>query len=403
MKSKRSLYLALLVAITAVPFVFGFSEPNFLGPGIRQFGHKLEPVLESKEGNIIYSPWNIASLLGLVGQGAHGETATAFWHLLGLPDNGDKEGFKETLHKFNVHGSFQLSNGIGIWLQSGIMFNPLFQQTAVEMFKAQLAQEDFREHPEESRKEINRWISQKTHGKIPDLLKTGSVKKDTKVVLAAALYMNAPFQRPFQITNSRQDTFTPTNGQSFPITFMHQMGSYNYFEDEFVQLVEIPYKSQPLNVVLWIMLPKVENRTIDVETYNPLLSAAQVDLKIPKMEVRSTFDLRKPLEALGFTLPFSMGADFSGMVHGTVELTSLLHEAYMSWDEKGTEAAAATSAVMTTTRYQPPEQVFQFHANRPFSFLIWEKDSGIPLFQGHINVPKPFLGRPDLNESLIDQ
>ncbi len=400
---KRPLYFVLFVAIASVPFVFGFSDPNLMGPGLRQFGKNLDQVIEKPGENTIFSPWNIGSLLGLAGEGARGETEAAFWHLLGLPKTGDKAGFKEAIQTLNVQGPFQLSNGVGLWLQSGMMFNPLFQQTAVDIFKGQLAQEDFREQPEVARKEINRWIATKTHGKIIDLLKAGSIKKDTRVVLASALYMNAPFLRPFSTSNSRQDSFTPSNNQPFPITFMQQTASYNYFEDEFVQIVEIPYKSNPLNVVLWILLPKKENRPIDVDTYAPLLFAAEVDLKIPKMEVRSSFELKKPLEALGFTLPFTMAADFTGMVAGNLELTTILHDAYMSWDEKGTEAAAATSIVFATTRYQPPEEVFQFHANRPFSFLIWEKETGIPLFQGHVEKPKPFLGRADLNDSFLDQ
>jgi len=401
-KSKRPLYFALLTALASVPFVFGFSEPNLIGPAIRQFGQKMDTVLEKPGENTIFSPWNIGTLLGLAGEGARGDTELAFWELLGLPSSGDKAGFKEAIHTLNVHGPMQLSNGVGLWLQSGMLFNPLFQQTAVDVFNGQLAQVNFKEHPDDARKEINHWISLKTHGKIPDLLKPGSVKKDTKVVLASTLYMNAPFLFPFSLSNSHRDTFTPSNGKEFPITFMQQTSNLNYYEDDFVQIVEVPYKSNPLDVVLWILLPKGDVRPIDVDTYGPHLMAARVDLKIPKMEVRSSYDLKKPLQALGFVLPFTMAADFTGMVAGQVELTDIIHEAYMSWDEKGTEAAAATGTVFTTTRYMPEEKIIPFHANRPFSFLIWEKSTGIPLFQGHIDTPKPFLGRTDLTDNLLD-
>lgn len=396
----KRIYITLICCAAALPFVVGFSSPEFLSHGIQAFGNKLETVMEKPGENLIFSPWNIATLLALTGEGAEGETQKAFWDLLEFPAKGVPEAFKEKIEKFEQKGLFKLESAIGLWLQTGLMFNPLFQKVAVENFEGQLEQVSFKENPEKGRTEINHFVSQKTHGKIYELIKKGGIKKETEVVLVSALYMNAPFLKLFSINHSREDTFTPKNGTPFSITFIHHEDSYGYYEDSEVQIVEIPYKSSPLEVVLWVALPKGEFFPLSIEKYDPLLTTARVDLKLPRMEIRSTFDLKEPLAKLGFTLPFSVNADFKPMVNGPIKLSTIIHEAYLAWDERGTEAAAASSTIFVKS-VQIPQEVIPFHANRPFSFLIWEKTSGIPLFQGQVASPTPWRGREILEKNDI--
>jgi serpin B len=398
---KRRLFLTLFLAIFGFSFFVGFSEPEGLSGSLQNFGRKMEKTLStSSQKNLIFSPWNLANLLVLTGNGAHGETATSFWKLLDLlpGEHGRNEAFKEMNLNLLQTGEFELSSAVGIWLQTGMFFNPLFQQIAIDDFQAELGQSEFRENPENARKKINKWVFEKTHGKIFELLKKRSVDKETRVVLASALYLNAPFLHPFNANESREENFNPGSSPSFPITFLHQVGTYRYLQTETFQLIEIPYKSAPLDVVLWVILPKGDFVEINPSTTDSLLKSTKIDLKLPKMEVRSSLDLRKSLETLGFTLPFSPEADFSGMVQEKISISTIVHEAYMGWDERGTEAAGASAAVFLKSAREPTE-IVDFHADRPFSFLIWEKGTGIPLFQGKVITPTPWKGRQFLDKN----
>ena len=378
-----------------------FSQPEGLSKSFRSFGRKLEKALLVSHENLIFSPWNLANLLILAGEGAQGETADSFWKLLELSpgEHRRNEAFREMNLNLQQKGELELSSAVGIWLQTGMLFNPLFQEIAVNDFQAELGQSEFKENPDAARTKINRWVLEKTHGKIYELLKKGSINKETQVVLASALYLNAPFLHPFDPNESREETFKPGSSPAFPITFLHQAGTYRYLETEDFQLIEIPYKSAPLDIVLWVVLPKGEGSEIDPLALDSMLKSTRIDLKLPKMEIRSTLDLRNAFEALGFTMPFSPQADFTNMSQQKMSLSSIVHEAYMGWDERGTEAAAATATIFARSSAPVPSKWVNFHADRPFSFLIWEKGTGVPLFQGKVVTPSPWKGRQFLDKN----
>ena len=88
------------------------------------------------------------------------------------------------------------------------------------------------------------------------------------------------------------------------------------------------------------------------------LESRNVDLTMPKWEFESSFSLASALQALGMPSAFSPDtADFSGMTSGEqLFISDVIHQAFVSVDEEGTEAAAAT-AVMMAGSAMPPEPV----------------------------------------------
>ncbi len=90
---------------------------------------------------------------------------------------------------------------------------------------------------------------------------------------------------------------------------------------------------------------------------------------MPRFEFESDFSLRETLVALGMPVAFSGEADFSGMTgNRDLFIAEVIHKVFVSVDEAGTEAAAATAVVMPTA--MPPEDPVEVTINRPFIFLI---------------------------------
>jgi len=115
------------------------------------------------------------------------------------------------------------------------------------------------------------------------------------------------------------------------------------------------------------------------------LGVHQVTLTMPKFKYESSFGLKEALSALGMDVAFTDDADFSGM-NGKRELfiQDVLHKAFISVDEAGTEAAAATAVIVgATSMPQPAEMTI----NRPFIYLIRDNATGTLLFIGRVLDP----------------
>ncbi len=134
-------------------------------------------------------------------------------------------------------------------------------------------------------------------------------------------------------------------------------------------------------------LSEVENQfTADnLDAWLSRISRQDVNVYLPKFKVTwGTFELNKPLKALGIKKAFGSGADFSGM-DGTRSLFIglVLHKAFVEVNEEGTEAAAATAVVMTKS----VPRTYVFRADHPFLFLIRDSVTGSILFLGRVLDP----------------
>src|SRR6185437_7135906 len=98
---------------------------------------------------------------------------------------------------------------------------------------------DFRRQPDPCRQQINRWVEERTNGKIKDLLQKDDITKDTALVLVNAIYFKAAWENPFQPSaTNKDDRFEVGNGEKVPVAMMHQTGHFNYMEDDALQALE---------------------------------------------------------------------------------------------------------------------------------------------------------------------
>jgi serpin B len=251
---------------------------------------------------------------------------------------------------------------------------------------------DFASAPEEARTTINEWVSEQTEERIKDLIPQGAIDALTRLVLTNAIYFNAAWANPFEEAATHDGPFHLLDGSEASVPLMKQTEGFGYAEGEGYQAVELPYDGRELAMV--VLLP----REGQFEEFEGGLDAAQAEqiigslayrqvaLTMPKFEFESEFMLRDTLAALGMAEAFSEQADFSGMTgQRDLFISDVVHKAFVSVDENGTEAAAATAVIMKLTA--AVEEPAEMTMDRPFIFLIRDLETGAILFVGRVVEP----------------
>jgi serpin B len=251
---------------------------------------------------------------------------------------------------------------------------------------------DFATAPDASRVTINDWVEERTRDRIQDLLPPNSISSSTVAVLTNALYLKAPWAAPFDEGMTRDATFTLLDGAEISVPTMYEVEGHGYTEGPGYQALEMTYRTDELSMVF--LLPDAGTFAdfeagLDADTLAGILDDLEtrsVEVALPKFEFESTFTLKETLEAMGMVIPFTGSADLSGMVEGGgLFIDNAYHKTFIAVDEEGTEAAAATAVVVVET--SAPAGEVEFHADRPFLFLIRDRVTGALLFFGRMVDP----------------
>jgi serpin B len=371
--------------------------------GNSAFAFDLYQALRDKDGNLFYSPYSISVALAMTYAGAHGETAQQMADTLHfmLPEDCLHASFNSLDLELGQRGQgakgkdgdeFRLNIVNAIWGQKDYHFLDTFLDLLAENYGAGVRILDFASEPQESRININEWVSDETEGRIKDLLPPGFITPLTRLVLTNAIYFNAAWQYPFDKNATREESFYLLDGEEITVPMMRQEEMLGYAEGDGYQAVELPYDGGQVSMV--ILLPQsgefeTFEKSLDAQRVNAILENLEsrgVALAMPRFESESAFSLRESLAAMGMTDAFSGDADFSGMTgNRDLFISDVVHKAFVSVDEAGTEAAAATAVGMVTS--MPPEATVEVNVNHPFVFLIRDIPTNTVLFVGRIINP----------------
>ena len=376
-----------------------FSQVQTLASSNNAFALDLYARLKATEGNIFFSPSSISTCLAMVYSGARGQTAaqmaqTLHFNAEPAPLSAAFSQLQQQLNSIQEKKEVQLDIANGLWSQKQHPFLPAFMDQARDAFQASLNQADFLTQSEPTRQQINTWVSDKTHGKIADLLPTGVVNTSTRLILVNAIYFKAAWAQPFRPAATANAPFHLAAGRDIEAPLMNQKAAFAYAETNNLQLIELPYLGNALSLV--ILLPK-ETATIgDLEhkLTEPVLNQwlgqtrrQRVDLFLPKFKVAAQCNLTQTLNQMGIKDAFTSSADFSG-IDGQRDLliSAVIHKACVDLNEQGTEAAAATGAVMALTSARPTA-IPVFRADHPFLYLIRDNTTRSILFMGRLSDP----------------
>jgi serpin B len=382
------------------------SDLESLADGNTQFAFDLYGQLQSQPGNLFYSPYSISSALAMTYAGAEGGTAEEMAATLRflLDQENLHPAFNALDQKLDLLAElevpkdqgdpFQLNIANAIWGQQDFHFEDDFLDLLAENYGAGLRLLDYISQPEESRLAINQWVSDETKEKIQDLIPQGGITNDTRMVLSNAIYFKATWLEEFNKELTEEGIFYGLGGEEILAQMMRtgQDASFRYLKEDGYQAVELPYIGSQVSML--VLVPdqgrfeefedqfSIEelNRTLDGLSYSP------VELTFPRFEFETEISLASTLSAMGMPTALSEAADFSGMT-GAKDLfiSDVFHKAFVSVDEEGTEAAAATAVVMSLTSM--PESPIELTVDRPFLFLIREHETGTVLFMGRVVNP----------------
>ncbi len=359
------------------------------------FAFKLYGQFSKEEGNIFFSPYSITVALAMTLEGARGGTAAEMEKVLGLP------GDAAMRRKFFALDTDRLGSLLGVemanafWSQKDHKFLPRYTGVLKKYYHAGAFTADFATAPDKARLKINSWTADRTHGKVPDLFPENSLDTLTRLVLVDAVYFKGEWKTAFKKDLTTETDFFTAPERVVKVSMMALSGDnarFNYSEPPGLQMLELPYKNDRLSMLL--LLPaqgglKELERTISPEqlsAWKQGLYKERVDVYLPRFVLNARYSLPDTLSEIGMPSAFTLQADFSGM-DGKKDLyiRQAVHQGFVEVNEEGTEAAAATGVSMDLKSMPMP--VAQFRADRPFLFLIQERETGRIVFMGRVQKP----------------
>ena len=357
------------------------------------------------KGNLFFSPASIHTALAMASGGAGGTTGTQMSQTLHLADAAPEthQALGLLTRKLNSpprdlrqNPMYELTMINALWGDKNYTFEPEFTALMKEQYGAGMRSVDFR-LAEPVRKRINDWAAMATRRKILDLIPQGMITARTRLVLTNAIYFKSNWAHPFKKPATAAGEFRATDGKAVDAQMMNQQYRFSYTEMADFQLLRLPYNRWALSML--IILPRkdgdlgrVEKQltTKNLSAWLGKLRTCDVKVTLPRFTFASQFKLTDTLKAMGMTEAFSMGADFSGMSKTKKKdlyISDVVHKAFVTLDEEGTEAAAATAVMMKVKSALRPMTPKVFKADHPFIFIIRHRETGSILFMGRVADP----------------
>lgn len=433
-----------LIILSASLFEYSFSADiqnsdfNKIVSGNNEFALNLyskikkHPQIKESEGNLFISPYSISTAFAMVYSGARGNMAKEIQDVLCFPQVGFEQvalGFgnlQKHLQNNQKAAGFQLNLANSLWLQKGYDFVPEFLEINKKYFDTGLSELDFAKS-EQATKTINAWVEEHTKEKIKNLIPSGTIDNFTRLILTNAIYFKGNWVIPFKEENTKPADFNITKDKKVQVQMMYQKERYKYAKTDDMELLQIPYgldeismlimeisrdnnrinsgdlgyndagkltreqlKELP-NLSMLILLPKsIDDLDINLKTlesYIQQMKEQEVEVYLPKFKFScDTIELKDILIEMGMKDAFTGRSDFSGInPQKELFISNVLHKTFVEVNEKGTEAAAASSLrIMMDIPTAPPPI---FRADRPFIFIIRDNKSDSILFMGRVANP----------------
>lgn len=345
-----------------------------------------------KTDNWLVSPFSLQCALGMLSNGASGETHNEILHTLGLSQYSQEEVnayFKKLIEGLHtVNSAITVKTANSVWGNAGVPLKEDFLKMNIENYSAMVSQLDFSDPSAVD--QINAWCNQTTEGLIPSIL--DEVNPTATVYLLNSLYFKARWKSEFAPEKTQEGDFSALSGKMVKADFMQTQRMAAYVENEWFTSTSLSYLND--SYVMRLILPQPE---ISIDQVLQALSEsdenlwkntilAEINLKMPRFTLENKMNLIPALQALGMKKAFTNEADFSSMSDIATYISLVQQATRLKVDEEGSEGAAVT--VIEGDLMSPlPEEKVDFFLDRPFLFQILEPATGTVLFIGQVGSP----------------
>ena len=328
--------------------------------------------------NVVLSPYSAAVALSMLEEGAEGETKAEFDDVLG--------GCLYAAEDLGSNDVLTVKSANSLWISDNFSIRNRYVSLLQKDYDAFVTVQNFADPA--TVKEINNWCSENTAGKIGHIL--DELSPNDVMVLINALYFNAPWEKAFDENVTENAVFHGVV-EDKEVPMMYSKATFEYAEYQGCQLIRLPYEGGRYSMVVVLppygwgidqVLPYV-NSTVYKGAMG-MLSKQEVAFRMPKYCLETSFILDKALQRMGIETAYSPAADFKGIsVSGPLSLGTVKQKCYIDVTEKGTEAAAVTSAQVRLTAVSP-NTLKRMTVDRPFLFFISDSQTDNILFVGKV-------------------
>ncbi len=375
--------------------------------GNQQFAFELFRIAAAGGDNALVSPYSVAAALTMTYAGARGMTADEMRAVLALGLDDDRIHAARNELDLRITAEpvglteddgdpFTIRVANSLWGQAGYPFLDEYLALLAENYDAGMNLVDFANAAEQARVEINTWVEEQTEGRIVDLIPEGVVNDMTRLVLVNAIWFKASWKVPFSAEATSDDPFTLLDGTVVDVPTLHGQITSTVWSRDGWDAMRLQYNG---DASMLIIVPD-PGRFAEIgaqlgpellDDLEQMGGFGQIQVSLPKFEYRFELGLKDALRELGIEQAFlppagSAGADFTGMTpQRELFIQDVVHQAFISVDEEGTEAAAATAVIVGLTSAMEPGT---FTVDRPFYYLIQHDSTGEILFIGQVTDPR---------------
>jgi len=341
--------------------------------------------------NTFFSPLSLNMALGMLYNGASGETREEMAEVMGM------DGFTET----EINAYYQkmaqallevdpltdISIANSIWYREGFPVSQDFLDINQTYFDAAVNALDFSKP--EAVDIINSWCADKTKDRIKKIINP-PIPDEMVMYLINALYFKSKWETQFEKSQTKQDDFTKADKSKIRVNLMEQTAGFPYYADQTLQCVELPYGNGAFGMAVILPADHISIdqlvEYLDDTTWQQIVNnmyPQSMHLKLPRFKIECEMQLNQPVQNAGMQRIFIGG--FANISDIDLAVSQIIQKTFVEVNEEGTEAAAVTIIGIDTT--VAPPTIIPFFANRPFLYLIKEKSTGAILFIGRMDEP----------------
>ncbi|XP_004394562.1 PREDICTED: alpha-1-antitrypsin [Odobenus rosmarus divergens] len=366
-----------------------------IAPNLADFAFSMyrQVARESNTTNIFFSPVGITTAFAMLSLGAKGDTHGQIMEGLGfnLTERAESEvheAFQQLLRILNhPDNQLQLTTGNGLFITEGIKLLDKFLEDIKNLYHSEAFSTNFGD-TEAAKKQINDYVEKGTQGKIVDLVQ--DLDKDTIFALVNYIFFKGKWVKPFEEEHTTEEDFHVDEHTTVKVPMMSRLGMFDIYHCDKLSSWVLLMDYVGNATAIFILPDQGKMQQLEDMLTKEVLAkflenrhTRSASLRLPKLSISGTYDLKTVLSKMGITKVFSNEAELSGITdQAPLKLSKGLHKAVLTIDEKGTEAAGAMF-LEAIPMSMPPGVDF----NSPFLIIIYDKNTKSPLFVGKVVNP----------------